>query len=551
MPGSPRKGYYTILGVTPDATPEEIRSAYRLRARIVHPDRFDPVKQKADWENASEMLRELNEAFEVLSDPVRRADYDRASGGRTGSPRTPPPPGGSGATHEARQSANTARPAGAYVGAGRIHFSQLSPDLQALLRELEASGARSQFRKVFIRRPSTGVGLLLPLSWMAVVVSSWVGWTPALSALAVWGGGLAAALLSVPLWDHDLRGFRCQLRPAVYVTPLYMIRTAFDFVSFWPLYSLQGMPVGDELYGRLLVTLNFADTSVHMWLTLGQVFALQLAIRQNLALASDASASGDRAYFAKHDWFAGVDRSTQPPSHSPTPLHKRAAVWVSSCVVTLGALGVLVSYQGPVTSAVTARLNPDSARAVREAPSDTQDGAPSEENNASPDAAADDAVPSVGGEEADAEPAEAVRPPVSLPNGTRIVPSQGPKGRGELTIDNGTDRDAAVRMCILDEYGNREHYRFVYIKAHDSVNLIHIAPRTYDLIFCTGRDWDGTQMCFNEDCSYSKFDEPMAFEEEYTEEGVRYNTGQITLHPVPGGQAETSEISEEEFNAIQ
>ena len=43
----------------------------------------------------------------------------------------------------------------------------------------------------------------------------------------------------------------------------------------------------------------------------------------------------------------------------------------------------------------------------------------------------------------------------------------------------------------------------------------------------------------------------MCIRDRYTEEAVHYNTGQITLHPVPGGQAETSGISEEEFNEIQ
>lgn len=64
------KDYYAILGVDRDASPEAIKKAYRRRAMKVHPD----VAQEAD---AAEKFKELNEAYEVLSDPNKRAVFDR------------------------------------------------------------------------------------------------------------------------------------------------------------------------------------------------------------------------------------------------------------------------------------------------------------------------------------------------------------------------------------------------------------------------------------------------------------------------------------------
>ena len=62
--------YYEILGVSKDASKDEIKSAFRKKARELHPD----VNKAAD---AEEKFKELGKAYETLSDDSKRATYDR------------------------------------------------------------------------------------------------------------------------------------------------------------------------------------------------------------------------------------------------------------------------------------------------------------------------------------------------------------------------------------------------------------------------------------------------------------------------------------------
>ena len=81
------KGYYRALGLAPNASQAQIDHAYREWAKRYHPD----VKGSG---NPAEFIR-IKEAHDILSDPMRRAQYDRSGFGASqqNSPRGEPPGG--------------------------------------------------------------------------------------------------------------------------------------------------------------------------------------------------------------------------------------------------------------------------------------------------------------------------------------------------------------------------------------------------------------------------------------------------------------------------
>ena len=126
------KDYYATLGVEPSAGDAEIKTAYRRLARKYHPD----VSKEA---GAEDKFKAVNEAYEALRDPQKRAAYDqlRAGGYRPGD--EVPPPGGFG---------------GGYGGGGQPGYD----DFEEIFAGGGAGGGFSDFFEQVFSRGRGGMG---------------------------------------------------------------------------------------------------------------------------------------------------------------------------------------------------------------------------------------------------------------------------------------------------------------------------------------------------------------------------------------------------------
>lgn len=231
------KTLYDVLGVNQDATAEQIRAAYLLRSKVLHPDRLDQARQPTEWKLANEMVKELSHAYSVLRNSLDRSDYDRSLSGQTTRQ--------SSQTHQSapRSKARPANPSPprptvklGKLKSGKTYFELLPRSIQERLKK-RISGANDQQVSVKI----SGVGgnyfvaaVFCGWYWLLFASAGDIRWTSAGFWFFLGITGLVAFLQGLNA-DWILNWHFSPLRYRLLVTPFYFIKTRWNEVWFWPL----------------------------------------------------------------------------------------------------------------------------------------------------------------------------------------------------------------------------------------------------------------------------------------------------------------------------
>lgn len=138
-----KRDYYDILGISKTATPDEIRRAHRKLVRQYHPD------VNKNNSAATEKFKEVQEAYDVLSDEAKRRNYDQFGHAGVGAG---PPPGGD--PYEAFRRAQ--------AGRGRTQSWQASPGVSVEDFDIGEGGLGDIFEQLFGRGGSGASGRTAP-----------------------------------------------------------------------------------------------------------------------------------------------------------------------------------------------------------------------------------------------------------------------------------------------------------------------------------------------------------------------------------------------------
>lgn len=118
------------------------------------------------------------------------------------------------------------------------------------------------------------------------------------------------------------------------------------------------------------------------------------------------------------------------------------------------------------------------------------------------------------------------------------------QGLGELTVGNHTGLDAVIALVHATQ---SDKPRLVYVQSGEETTLRKIPVGSYVLKFALGLDWCPDMLSFLSRRSYSRFADLFDFSVRQLPEAKEYTTHRVTLHPVLGGTARTTPISEAEF----
>jgi hypothetical protein len=492
------KTLYDILDVPLGASAEQIRDAYLLRSKLLHPDRFDPAKQRAEWDLANSMLKELNHAYGVLRDTTARARYDDTITGQSTKTqpqqerRTQSSPPKSSSSREARNNAGQIR-------AGHSLFTELPPGAQQRLIERVKGENKVQYAVRLRSGDGNVFWAAAACSWLVVMVwlaslSRWsndaIPWVFAITCIAALIFGFNA--------NQIIRWYRSPLRSWLLVTPLYVVRTHFDKVWYWPIWELSEINATHHYYNgfyrgtSLFMAFGGTREEFSIWRR-GAFESLQEALQVFSRKNRSAVAAEDWSHFSTNDDFAGA--RTASSQKKPRRFSRQLFLCLGSSLFVFGVTFVacLFSNEKQPPSYVQQSQYPEPPKQLFS------------------------------------------EPQVPLPSSGSVRRFIQAENVAPLEIQSPPGINYLVKLVELP---TRKPALTVFIQGGQPIN-IDVPLGTYLVRYAAGKDWYGETFLFGPDTTYSEADETFIFQKE----GDRVSGYTITLFKVRNGNLRTRDDS--------
>ena len=506
------RNYYIRFGVPTDASPEVIRAAFLASVKRAHPDRIDKSINPLEWEFANQVMSALTRAYSVLRDPAQRAMYDASLKSTTASS----------ASQESRASRPDPRSAGlrraqGAVARGSAYFRNLSPSVQAEMRQRQASDSKDSVRKT-TDSPLGYYGCLAAcVGWGWYLLgegSSGYEWTwkhmlgyYSASAGAAWV--CVASLFKLHAWH------RSPLRPSFYLTRLHFVITTLDTLAFWPLWEFRDASVVHHYtngsYDKSTLSFYLGEVPQSLeFKSQAAVDAFWAQLRQFQEAAIAAERELDVQYFQQNNLFVEVKSEDVVSTPSQLSLPTKVAFWAAAAGVLL-CLGASARNDGLREAKWFRHEPPTSSRLARTADKDIS----SRESAFS-----------------------LLHEAQSLPRNGEVRFASLRERIAPLTLKSSGGESYVVKL--VDNRGGPS--MTIFVRGGATVE-VDVPIGTYEFRYATGKTWYGYEFMFGPETSYAKADRVFAF----TQDGREVAGHAVTLYKVRDGNLHTRSIPPEDF----
>jgi len=523
MKFDPAKDLYAILGVSPTASHDEISQAFKVRTRILHPDRFDRATQSLQWEEANEMQTDLNIAFQVLRDARSRDLYDQFKGLKTRRPPDSKTSSQASSSHTSTQRRVVQPNITSYT---QCSFFDLPEEARS---NLKARQKRDDLDQVRINLSPVFGPFVQAIMCPVFIWLTYLG-AKSYSYNELWwmflGLSAAGSYMGFAGINKIQRHFRSEVRPNFYLTPLHLIKTDYDFVWIWPLSDVKEKNYLDHYYNGAF---NGRTVSLHMKTGLEQIRIGSIKQANDFLLKyerftnawNSAVRSSNIGYFNENNDLQSIRSEKIQLKNQKSVSHK---------FVVLGSTlsAVIIYLTGSLLNNHYVQNNPRPEKKEGKYPNKKatypRTSTPTQRT-------------------ADQDSPKPAYPEQPLPSNGSVVRFTVQSPQAPFKIDNSQGDHALIKLV---DANTGSDVLTIFVRA-GSIAETEVPLGTYQARYASGTTWYGYTYYFGPGTSYSKADRYLGFYEEETALGSRVSGCEITLYKVRHGNLSTSRINPSQF----